>query len=283
MGGASLPGGFYPLDVGNTWTYAGEFTISVDGGPPTISSTTEVYSIIGTEERFGREYALEKRLGVDEDGDTLSPFWFRHRQDRAGLYTADIAGNEPPLDTHRGASYLSAAVDSRAAREDRIFQEITRAAHPGRREAYRRAWEDLCTRLGAIQAAMGGAAGPASMLQGPPGGVFPEEITRLEYPLHPSKHWTIRDDPFFVFGTVEAHEVLDLPPGKLNGYRIRIESDIYGPNDLVHIWYGRDGYLGLSAHLEVEIRDPMGNPMGLMVVDEQTFLESVDLVGKGKW
>ena len=282
-GGASIPGGFYPLTIGNTWVYAGEITITIDGGSPSVTPTREVYSLIGTEERFGREYMLEKRFNIDEDGDTLSPLWFRQRQDRAGLYTADIAGSEPPLYEYRGARRPGAVVERWSERSGRIWREIETGTEPGTREAYRKAWEDLCLKLSVIEAATGGAARFGSVFRGPPGGVFPEEITRLKYPLHPSQHWTIRDDPFFAFSTVEAHEVLDLPPGRMNGYRIRIDSDLYGPNDRVHIWYGRDGYLGASARLELEVRDHAGNPIGLMVFEEQTFLESLDLVGKGKW
>jgi len=282
-GEASLPGGFYPLDIGNTWVYAGEFTITIDGGPPSVTPTREIHSLIGTEERFGRHYVLEKEFSIDEDGDTLSPYWFRHRQDRAGLYTADIGGNEPPLDDYPDAGFVSTGKQIRTERNSRILREIMRKAESGNREAYRRAWEDLCTKLRVIEAAMGVTTGPTSILHGPPGGVFPEEITRLKYPLHPSQHWTIRDDPFDGFGMVEAHEVLDLPPGRMGGYKIRIDSEAYGPNDLVHFWYGRDGYLGLSAHLELELIDPAGNPIGLMLFDEQTFLESLDLVKKGRW
>ena len=164
-----------------------------------------------------------------------------------------------------------------------FWQAISRTLEAEHRDAYRRSLDDLCLRLRVIDSAIGRITGPAPVLQGPPGGVLPDEITLLKYPLHPSQEWTIRDDPFYVFGAVEAHEVLDLPPGRMNGYKIRIDNGLFGPSDWGYVWYGRDGYLGLTAHLETEILDPNGNPMGALVFDEHTLLESLDLVGKGRW
>lgn len=274
--------GFFPLDIGNRWTYVGEFTLATDVGPPYVAQTWEERSIIGAEERFGREYVLEERFNIAEDGDTLSPFWFRYRQDRAGLYLADIAANEPPLDRCGDAPYVCPAADSRSEQLAGVLQRISRTIQPGYRDAYNRGWEELCLKLRVIESATGIPARFATVLQGPPGGVKPEEITLLRYPLHPFQEWIIRDDPFHVFGAVVGHEVLDLPPGRMNGYKTSIDNDLFGPDDWAYVWYGRDGYLGILAHLEVEILDPYGNPMGHMVWDEHSFLESLDLVRKGR-
>lgn len=282
-GGVSGPKGFFPLSIGNRWTYAGELTILMDDGVPSVFERKEVRSLIGTEERFGREYVVEKQYNIDEDGDTLAPYWYRYRQDRAGLYTADIAASEPPLDGFARAPYLHSARGSRSERMARIWDRISRRIETGDREAYSKAWERLCVKLRAIGAA--GEAGPGypSLGKGPPGGVLPEEITMLAYPLHPGQEWVIRDDPFYVGAFVECHEVLELTPGRFGGYKIGIDNGLFGPNDWAYVWYGRDGFLGSRVHVESEILDPYGNPMGTMIADEYLFLESLDLVKKGRW
>jgi hypothetical protein len=280
---ASGQNGFFPLDIGNRWTYAGEITIAIDGGLPSVIETREERSLIGTEERFGREYVLEERFDIDEDGDTLSPFWFRYRQDRAGLYGADIAANEPPLDGFAKASYVAGAVGSRSERMAGLWNRISRTVRAEDRDAYYRGWEALCLKLRAIESATGMRARPTTVSQGPPGGVLPEEIALLKYPLHPSQEWTARDDPFYVFCAVLCHELLDLTPGRMNGWKIEIDNTLFGPDDWAHVWYGREGFLGQAAHLEAQVLETNGNPMGTMVYDEHYFLESLDLVGKGRW
>jgi hypothetical protein len=280
-----VPGskGFFPLDIGNRWAYAGELTIVVDGGPPNVVETREERRLIGTEERFGREYVLELRFDIDEDGDTLSPLWFRYRQDRAGFYTADIAGNEPPIEAAVGVSHLRSNGRGRLERIAGLWQEIGPTIRREHKGAYEKGWNDLCLKLSVVENAVRLSTGPVQSLQGPPGGVFPEEITLLDYPLHPGHEWIVRDDPFLISYSVESHDVLDLPAGRVNGYQIRIDNGLFGLNDRAYIWYGRAGFLGLIAHVETEILDPNGNPMGTLVFDEETFLESLDLVGKGRW
>jgi hypothetical protein len=276
---ASGHGGFFPLDIGNLWTYSGELTVAIEPGDPIVTERLEVHSIIGTEELFGREYVLEKQFNIDEDGDTLSPYWVRYRQDRAGLYEADVAGSEPPS----GTLLPRRVGDSHTAPMARIWNRISPTLRTGEREAYKAAWEDLCLKLRVIDNAARRPVAFAALSKGPPGGVMSEEITRLEYPLHPGQEWTIRDDPFYVLGACESHDVLDLPPGRMPGYKIAITNDLLGPNDWVYVWYGRRGFLGSEFYVETEIIDPNGNPMGTLVAEEHLFLESLDLVGKGRW
>ena len=282
-GRASDEKGFFPLDMGNMWTYTGELVLVIDDGPPFVTETREVRSIVGTEERFGREYVIEKQFNIDEDGDTLSPSWYRYRQDRAGLYLADIAANEPPLGRFARGAYPGRVRDSRLERMARIWSRISVRVSAEDRRAYNRAWENLCLKLRAIESVTGTDSRFAALSKGPPGGVLPEEITMLKYPLHPSQEWAIRDDPFYVGAAVETHVVLDLPPGRIGGYRIRIDNSLFGPNDRALGWYGRDGFLGSEIHVESEILDPNGNPLGTMVLDDELFLGTLDLVGKGRW
>jgi|GEM_PF-5819498 len=279
---ASNDKGFFPLDIGNHWDYTGELSVVIDGGAASVFETRQVRSLIGTEERFGRDYVIERRFNIDEDGDTLSPYWFRYRQDRAGLYEADIAGNEPPLDGSSKAAYVGRARGGGSERMAGVWNRISRTVRSEHREAYSKAWEEVCLKLRAIEPAAGTGVRFAALSKGPPGGVMPQEITMLKYPLHPSREWTIRDDPFYVMAAVESHEVLDLSPGMMTGYKVRIANDLFGPEDWACVWYGRAGFLGSRIHVVSEILDPNGNPMGTMVVEDSLFLESLDLIRKGR-
>ena len=99
-------GEFYPLAIGNTWTYAGEFSMRFGSGSPYRSMKDETRTIIGTEVLFGREYMLEEQFliaGSLFGGVDTFTYWVRFRQDRAGLYAADVASGDPP-----GEEYVAA-------------------------------------------------------------------------------------------------------------------------------------------------------------------------------
>jgi hypothetical protein len=275
--------GFYPLDIGNHWGYAGELVVILDGDTSSVTATHEERLIIGTEERFGREYVLERQETMDADGDTLSVSWLRYRQDRAGLYGADIPTSEPPLTRLARASAVPRNTDMRPRFFASLWREAAARVRAENAEAYRAGWDRLLRRLAAIDMSLGRASAADPALTGRPGGVLPDEITRLRYPLRPSQEWVVREEPFEVGSVVESHDVLDLPPGNIGGWRIRITNAYLGPNDLVHLWYGRDGFLGHSIHVEEEIVDPGGDPLGTVVLEESLFLDNLDLVGKGRW
>jgi hypothetical protein len=101
----------------------------------------------------------------------------------------------------------------------------------------------------------------------------PEDLTRLLYPVQVGKEWTIRPDPLFAT-SVEALESLDLPGGDQEAYRLRITSDLFGANDSALLWYGTDGFLGHSFHLEAVVIDSYGDPIGTMLWDEELRLQS---------
>lgn len=274
--------GFFPLDIGNRWTYVGKISITFENAPPSVIHTREVHTLIGTEQRFGREYILEEQEIVDDTNGSEHTYWLRHRQDRAGLYHADIAMNEPPLNRQVRPGDILTKADARRNRMGTLWQEVSETIQIEYRDSYRQAWNDLFQRLQAIDGALGRQMLGAPVLQGPPGGVLPDEITRLSYPLHPGQEWIIREDPLFT-SIVEGHDLLDLPPGKMNGFKIWVLNPWLGPNDVVLIWYGRQGYLKLFVHLENEITDPGGNPIDTLIYKESLSLESLDLVGKGRF
>jgi hypothetical protein len=272
-------GDFFPLTIGNRWTYAGEFTVATEDGLPFVTETRQVRSIVGTEECFGRQYVLEKEFNIDEDGDTLLPYRYRYRQDGGGLYLADIEASEPPLDRLARSAYVGRGRDDGSEWMAAVWDRIALTIRAEDKDAYNGAWEGLCLKLRSIETATGWNPGFAALSTGPPGGVLPEEITLLKYPLHPSQQWVIRDDPFYVGAAVRSREVLDLPPGRIGGYKIRVDNSLFGPNDWAYVWYGRRGFLGSEIHVESDILDQSGNPMGTMVADDRLYLETLTLIG----
>ena len=108
----------------------------------------------------------------------------------------------------------------------------------------------------------------------PPGG----ELLRLSYPLSSGAEWTLRLDPDLIFTeSVEGVDALHTPAGTFAAYRLAIHLDLFGPNDRVVVWYGREGFLGLDAHLEVEGTDDQGNVV-TVVFDERQHVTGVSLV-----
>ena len=109
----------------------------------------------------------------------------------------------------------------------------------------------------------------------------PLEFTRLLYPLHPGASWTLRTDPIYSL-QVEGMDLLSTPAGRFNGWRMRLDVEGFGPNDVTHVWYGHDGYLGLKAHLERVAYDENWNPVGTMVIELTDRLDAIDLVKPGR-
>lgn len=262
-------GDFYPLALGNSWSYTGERSMLIGDNESYNVSVQEIRTITGTEELFGREYVLEEQFSIisgDIEPDDTITYWSRYRQDRAGLYAADVATNTPPGEIlvmirtpweklwQRSIEKLE-SVDKKAA-------ERVRIAH--------------FNKIAAVNELLG--RGNSRALQtGPPGGILPDEIQRLKYPLHPRQEWIIRDTPLF-YSVVEKHEVLELPAGRMNGWKIRVYNEFLGNNDIVYLWYGRSGFLGMTVHLETT----MDGVYGTVISDENLFLVSYDLEGKGK-
>jgi hypothetical protein len=268
---------FYPLDLGNHWGYdhaLGLYTIPIGGPPGPVFGLNDRHNfdIVCIEQLAGRSYFIERESfpgGVS--------IWSRIRQDGAGLYEADVAVTLPPTcAAEAGRQKLDAEGMSTRAGEAAWAGVAARLADPAKQAAYRAAWERIQTRAAEVRRALGVEPGLPRAAAG--GGVEPGEITRLEYPLHPGAHWVIRADPRFE-SIVEAAEVLDLAVGHVAGWRIRIETEFLGPDDRVHVWYGRSGLLKLEAHFEGVATDPDGNPIGRVISDESDVLTDLSLSG----
>jgi hypothetical protein len=289
-GGAEMEGApgsgsrFFPLSIGNRWTYRGAFTLRLEG-----DSISEVYQyaeqreLIGYEELFGREYMVETQKQWSSilpfPPDNATTYWIRNRQDKAGLYEADYFISIPP---DSGAGSLAPAssterldVLNRETRQRRFGDRLKAAGHDGYQTALTRLGDKIRTAEAAIRAT--GMSRRPRRIGGPPGGVLADEITRLKYPLHPGQHWVIRDSPFFFKSHVEAYRIFSLPAGRMGGHTIRIDIDGFDKHDRVELWYGRNGFLGMRMHVKSVATDELGNPIGVLISDEFKWLVEMDV------
>jgi hypothetical protein len=277
---SSPTGAFFPLTIGNRWhaTADARSVLQPAGGGPPIeefSSHSDISrELTGTEELFGRSYVILQETTVETVGNDPPSvpltWWTRYRQDATGLYEADAFLTQPP------ASSSGIGTDARVVTGPvrRQFPMGLRARLPVEQiAAYERAWNDLQDR---IAAARRWSASPGSELRST--NLMSDEITRLDYPMHPGGQWTIRPDPYFA-STVEGVDHLRLPAGDFPAYRIRIDSEAFGPDDSVHFWFGRSGQLQAQVHLTGIATDVDGNEIGRFVFD---YREAVDVVSLAK-
>ncbi|UCH84507.1 MAG: hypothetical protein JSW50_02100, partial [Candidatus Latescibacterota bacterium] len=96
---------FYPLTLGNQWTYETRFEITITDVDKTTAGSTQIFeavedrSLNGLENRYGRIYVIESSQAfADGRPDTIRS-WIRYRQDHAGLYVANVSILEPPRDS----------------------------------------------------------------------------------------------------------------------------------------------------------------------------------------
>jgi len=264
---------FYPLDLGNHWGYDHEVSVYIvpTGGPPgPVSSVRnrQDRDLVCLEPRFGRRYVVEQ---TSYGGSLFS--WLRYRQDGAGLYEADVSVGEPPVCASVSGHRIFDTDDVPARSSEQAWTALAaKLANPAQQAAYRAAWDRIQARAAAVRRALE----PGT--QGASGGVESDEITRLEYPLHPGAHWVIRANPHFE-SIVERAEVLDLAVGHVTAWRIRIENEFLGQDDSIHFWFGRDGFLKSAAHFEGIATDPGGNIIGVVIADESERLDELSLQG----
>ncbi|MEJ2721805.1 MAG: hypothetical protein P8181_11805 [bacterium] len=286
----SHPGrGFYPLALGNHWTYERRFEIRIipidDAGEPLTGETRDVFEgtverrLTGSEALFDRDYRVESLvLYVAGDPDTVRE-WRRYRQDRAGLYLADVSLHQPPAGSPPGSGVRvngagRGALHPGIPRWDRIAHLFETMPSSAARDGWRR-HADRIRRVRALLA-------PGALPTGPPGGPNAEEIVLLQYPLHPAAAYAIRSEPFHVDSVVEALEVIDLPAGRFVGYRIRIENELLDPDDQVYVWRGRCGELGSSIHVETLAMDVETGEVVRIITEETDWLSGLDLNEPGR-
>jgi hypothetical protein len=283
--------GFYPLEVGNRWTYHRQIITYVrnDSCPPgecpvfaSVTELSEERELVGTESLYGRDYVAEELRSWDRITpgvpDTTTTHIF-YRQDRAGLYEADapIKIPEALLSRSTRAPQASAVADEPLSMQMRNRGVPLTAVQAA---AYDEAMSRLQAKLEVVAAALtshGLRWFPGR--HGRRGGPLENELVRLKYPLHPGQHWIVREG-LPLTSRVIRREQLDLPAGTFRGYRIRLVWDTFDSRDRVLLWYGRQGLLKVSIHVETPYTDyehPYGNG-GTVVFQDHMVLESLDLV-----
>ena len=251
MGAAdpSSAGLFYPLDIGNHWSFARTITtqtIPNEGQPgdPYVGESTMDVDLVGTAERFGREYVVQREdlsrsLTRLLDRFSLSPGSRRTLQRRSRAWGYGI----------RARCRVERVVERLTPSTSRMAERLAY------QQALRRVWE-MRERIEHV--ALVGRMPVGSAVEDRPGPLT-GEIALLRYPLHPGSTWNVREDPLVVY-LVEANERVALPAGDFSAYRIRIDwPDVFGPNDRALVWYGRDGLLKLQVHVEGQAVDADGN------------------------
>lgn len=259
---AASPRLFYPLDLGNHWSFHRVFTLGTAGSPtPTVRRSLIDHDLVCVDTLEGRKYVIDRITQIDSTlaGPITYFQWIRNRQDPTGLYEADVeigsapacAGDvalAPPEETGWLADWRASATFA--------------AADP---VAIERATTALERRLQLARQALSSGAG----------GLENGEITRLQYPMVVGRTWTIREDPHFT-STVEALEMLHLPVGDVQAYRVRVDAEGLGPNDRVLSWYSRSGLVGILVHIEI----PTGT--GALIAEDVIDLEELS-IGRGRF
>ncbi len=285
---SSVPsnGEFYPLSIGDLWTFNRTVTITVEvlTDPPDVrvetSEATVEREIVGTEVIEGVSYLVE-RTSLEVNGRPgVKTTWTRFRQDRSGLYVADVSTTRPP------PSDLAAPASSDAGGGlvSHAFREFLTGAGRPKSPAVRLAMSEHIRRLETVERALepgdADAGGPAQE-SGPPGEIFPGELRALDYPLHPGAAWFTRIEPFTVRSEVEAQEVLSLPAGRFPCYRVRVDNELLEPEDRIVAWYGRCGNLANSRHVETLAMDVETGEIARITTDDMTLLSGVSLAEPG--
>ncbi len=266
-------GSFYPLAVGNAWSYSGGGILRLISGPGSYLDNysyafIESHRLIGTTHYEGTAYTVEEQVHREIPEGIYGPgtWWIPLRQDTQGLFSLDTFLQEPPvLDGDRVAAdgtksgaphfYLAAfaARHSKGASIERFAARVERL-----REAAR----------GIMRGA--GTSSTASV----------SETQLLGYPLRPGQTWSARTDiPWPV--TVNRVEQLETPAGRFQAYRLDINpgGNSVHEGEWVRVWYSRSGYLGYSIHTFVEQTDENGDPTGnTFVADDSMFVTSVHVV-----
>ena len=273
----STGGDFYPLSVGNLWQYSRAFSLGDEVGPPYDIRSAVTRELIGTETLLDRSYVVEEERTVqDTRPGELFRTWTRYRQDRAGLYYADVCGCDPPiLDGGTGGS-ASQESSTRVDASTPSWEVLKGRYAPEQQPAFEAAYARLKAHLNRARHALEMASARMSRDPGPPGGANDSEVGFLKYPLHVGSSWSIREDIRLTW-TVEGVERIDLPGGQFTAYRIRVRYEGMQPDDEAIIWYGRSGRLAHRLHLSGIATDSDGNPIGTFTSDESEELVGLSL------
>jgi hypothetical protein len=273
------PGQYFPLSELNLWAYETKMVsiVNEDGSPPETVQTTliEIRQIVGKFDIGDRAYFEERNT---TQGHPESAFSLFLRQDGSGLHESETL----PADVARPASH---ATNARASRPDvelllegldrSMGLKIAESRHPA---AMRAAWRSTRSKVDALWN-LRPASVASEVLRARPEGVT-EELLRLRYPLRPGQSWVIRQDPLYTaivdgVGTFPAHK------GKVPTRSIRIRSELFGADDVVHQDVSTIGFTGLRAHVVGQGVDENGN-FTVVVSQLDSHLIHYLVFGKGR-
>jgi hypothetical protein len=204
-------------------------------------------------------------------------YWLRYRQDRAGLYEADVFASDPPGPGGAGAAADREMVQPAGPKFSAQLSASGLSLTAAQAAAYDAAMARIQQKLEIVAQAQAWHGHVRRPPHGHRGGVLDHELTRLKYPLHTGQGWTIREEPLFT-SRVVGFDVLKLRAGRLGGWKIRIESVFLDPEDKVYLWYGRSGFLKQSVSIQGVALDEWGNRVGTTYWQESTELESYELL-----
>lgn len=237
-----LPGGLFPLEIGNRWRYSytsASVGPNVPGGRSVGLIGTSTIELVGRARIGPFEYVVARlttvqtlpAIGVT---DTLVGS-AAYREDSDGLYEL------PNLQQPALASSAGAIATTRAFR----------------------------TPLLGLPAIL---AQPVNVT--PTSAVQPAELKLLSYPLHVGTTWTSADP---IQATVEGIEVLNLPVGRLPAYRVR--TYLPGLEDYqIQSWWSRRGMLKWRKYARAVCVDPICPPPETFQEDILT-VEEIHLEG----
>ena len=268
---------FYPLVVGNLWTYEGGgvgHIVSGGGEPPPWVDLqyafSESHRLIGMTYHEGTAYVVEEQINQSIPEGENGPWtaWSRLRQDPTGLFALDTLLLEPPP-LEGGA---------------RLYPASTSQSGPALRIDFG-PW----VAQGASKASLARFADRVEMLRmfvrgfvdhrGEPASPAGAEVRFLAYPLHVGQSWSNRSD-FPWPSRVDGVETLNTPAGRFTAYRIDIVpgGTPLEEGEWVHVWYSRAGYLGYSIRTYAQGTDENGEPTGVTYVfDDSMFVTSVQI------
>jgi len=256
----------YPLAVGNRWDYhirtVSQITTDAGPQPPVVAERPWAAEIVRTAQAGDLDYFIQ----LESDPSYAcalcgEQFWVR--QSRLGLFELDNVGTRP------GVTVDGTSNDPEAAA---LVAYVDRAlADPGQRAAFRRAASAIAAKLALVRPIPGG---PRSALDAAPG-----EITLLSYPLYVGERWIVRESPRFA-RIVVGREVVSVPLGMFPAWKIRGDSELFGPDDRVFFWYSNLGLLSVRYHVVGDAVDDTGNVIGRVVTDSDQSLTDIHLMGR---
>jgi len=261
---------FYPLTLGNHWTYDRSFVTRFGIGPDQLAEA-DLHSLVTRDLTCSTQagpdlYVAERTL--EQDGDFLFSSWIYYRQDPTGLYEADFLLTSPPPCEAGGASGVARRGPDFL---DRAWSARPDAQSPRRSPALLAEWT---RQQRVLRAALEGI--DAAVKSAPTLSAAVPEIQRLGYPLRGGSRWITRDTPRFT-SRVVSHQRVRTPAGYVDAFKILISSELFGPRDHVFVWYGKIGFIGIVSHAEGFVVDENGIFAGWLNSDYREILTGYQL------